>query len=154
MKILEAIMRADSLRPNTLREYQKYAWASDLDGQIAEMMGLDAPASTFPEDRELLMPPPYEEIYQLYLVAKIDYYNNEIDMYTNDLMVYEEMLAEAKAWWRRNNKPPHRGNWNLFGMGGIDSIPLSKLKRAVKNGIISKDEYKAITGIEYTEVTR
>lgn len=114
MKILEAIRRANALRANTIEDEQKYAWASDLDGQIAEMMGLDVTVSSFPDDRELLMPPPYEEIYQLYLVAKIDYYNNEIDMYTNDLMVYEEMLAEAKAWWRRSNKPPHRGNWKVW----------------------------------------
>ena len=115
MTIFEAITRANTLRANTLGDAQKYAWLNDLDGQIAEMMGLDAPASTFPDDRELLMPPPHEEIYQLYLVAKIDYYNNEIDMYTNDLMVYGEMLAEAKAWWRRNNKPPQRGSWKVWG---------------------------------------
>lgn len=114
MTIFEAITRANTLRANTLGDAQKYAWVNDLDGQVAEMMGLDAPVNTFPDDRELLMPSPYEEIYQLYLVAKIDYYNNEIDMYTNDLTVYEEMLAEAKAWWRRNNKPPHRGNWNVW----------------------------------------
>ncbi len=114
MKIKEAIRRANNLRANTIEDEQKYAWASDLDGQIAEMMGRDAPVSDFPDDRELLMPPPYEEIYQLYLVAKIDYYNNEIDLYTNDLMVYEEALAEAKAWWRRSNKPPQRGNWNVW----------------------------------------
>ena len=115
MKILEAIRRANNLRVNTIEDEQKYSWANDLDGQIAEMMGKDAPLSVFPDDRDLLMPTPYEEIYQLYLVSKIDYYNNEIDMYTNDLMVYESALNEAKAWWRRNNKPPHRGNWNLWG---------------------------------------
>ena len=77
MTIFEAITRANTLRANTLGDAQKYAWANDLDGQIAEMMGKDAPLSVFPEDRELLMPSPHEEIYQLYLVSKIDYYNNE-----------------------------------------------------------------------------
>lgn len=148
MTIFEAITRANTLRANTLGDAQKYAWVNDLDGQIAEMMGKDAPLSVFPEDRELLMPSPHEEIYQLYLVSKIDYYNNEIDMYTNDLMVYESALNEAKAWWRRNNRPASAGNWNTSGVS-VPSIPLNKLKDAVKNGIITEDEYKSITGIEY-----
>lgn len=123
MTIFEAITRANTLRANTLGDAQKYAWVNDLDGQIAEMMGMDAPLSVFPEDRELLMPSPHEEIYQLYLVSKIDYYNNEIDMYTNDLMVYESALNEAKAWWRRNNRPVSAGNWNTFGARVEKTVP-------------------------------
>ena len=148
MEIYEAIRRANLLRSNTIEDEQKYAWANDLDGQIAEMMGVDAPVNVFPDDRELLMPSPHEEIYQLYIVSKIDYYNNEIEMYTNDLMVYEAALSEAKAWWRRNNRPDSAGNWNASGVS-VPSIPLDKLKDAVKNDIITEDEYKVITGIAY-----
>lgn len=122
MKINEAIRRANLLRGNTISDEQKYAWVNDLDGQIAEMMGKDAPASVFPEDRELLMPAPYEEVYQLYLVSKIDFYNNEIEMYANELTVYEAAINEAKAWWRRNNRPATRGNWNLHGVAEDKTI--------------------------------
>lgn len=100
-----AISRADALRLNNISEEQKAAWLSDLDGQLAEMFGMDAPENRFPEDFSLLMPAPHEEIYQLYLICKIDYYNQEMALYANDLAVYTQALSEARAWYRRNHRP-------------------------------------------------
>lgn len=121
MYLKEAIRRADALRLNTVSEEQKAAWLSDLDGQLAEMFGAEPqenkqaenepPKSEWPEDRELLMPPPHEELYQLYLVCKIDYHNQEMGLYANDLAIYNAALAEAQAWYRRHNQPACSGNW-------------------------------------------
>lgn len=111
MYLKEAIKRADSLRMNTVSDEQKAAWVTDLDGQLAEMFGIEPPASTWPEDRELLMPRPHEEIYQLYLICKIDYYNQEMGLYANDMAVYNAALAEALAWYRRRHLPRRAGNW-------------------------------------------
>lgn len=105
MRAKLAISRADALRMNTISEEQKAAWLSDLDGQLAEMFGIEAPKNRFPEDFPLLMPAPHEEIYQLYLICKIDYYNQEMALYANDLAVYTQALSEARAWYRRNHKP-------------------------------------------------
>lgn len=105
MRAKLAISRADALRPNTISEEQKAAWLSDLDGQLSEMLEVEPQKNPFPEDFALLMPAPHEEIYQLYLICKIDYYNQEFTMYANDLAVYEAALAEAQAWYRRHHKP-------------------------------------------------
>ena len=114
MYLKEAIKRADALRMNTVSDEQKAAWASDLDGQLAEMFGIEPPVNNWPDDRELLMPSPHEEIYQLYLICKIDYYNQEMNLYANDLAVYNAALAEAQAWYRRKHRPRSRGNWKVM----------------------------------------
>lgn len=114
MQVREAIRRADALRMNTVEDAQKAAWLFDLDGQLAEMMGAAVPENCWPEDAELLMGPPYEEIYQLYLICKIDYYNQEMELYAGDLAMYQEALAEARAWWRRNHRPEGRGAWRAM----------------------------------------
>ena len=114
MTVKEAVKRADALRMNTVSEEQKAAWVCDLDGQLAEMFGVEQPANTWPEDRVLLMPSPHEEIYQLYLICKIDYYNQEMKLYANDLAIYNTALAEAQAWYRRTHRPASSGNWSVM----------------------------------------
>lgn len=114
MQVREAIRRADALRMNTVEDAQKAAWLFDLDGQLAEMMGAAVPENCWPEDAELLMGPPYEEIYQLYLICKIDYYNQEMSLYANDLAVYDGALKEAQAWYRRTHRPKVRWKWQVM----------------------------------------
>ena len=114
MTVKEAMRRADALRMTTVSDEQKAAWVCDLDGQLAEMFGVETPANNWPEDRELLMTSPHEEIYQLYLICKIDYYNQEMKLYANDLAIYNTALAEAQAWYRRHNRPPSSGNWSVM----------------------------------------
>lgn len=114
MTVKESIKRADALRMNTVSEEQKAAWVCDLDGQLAEMFGVEPPANNWPEDRELLMPSPHEEIYQLYLICKIDYYNQEMSLYANDMAIYNAALNEAVAWYRRKHRPSCAGNWKVM----------------------------------------
>lgn len=114
MKVSQVIVRADALRPNMIPEEQKAAWVCDLDGQLAEMMGAPLRPNRWPEeDRELLMPPPHEEIYQLYLLCRVDQYNQEMGLYANDLVSYRTALGEAQAWWRRRHRPRRRRSWRV-----------------------------------------
>lgn len=115
MKVSEAMARADGLRLNAVPEAQKAAWVYELDGQLAEMMGGKPRENRWPEvDAELRMPRPHEEIYPLYLICKIDYYNQEMGLYANDMAVYNAAMAEAQAWWRRNHRPERQGNWRVL----------------------------------------
>ena len=71
-----------------------------------------APENQFPQvDVELLTPPPYDEIYVLWLACKIDYYHQEMDLYANDSAIYEQALAEMRAWWRRGHVPACSTKW-------------------------------------------
>lgn len=115
MKVSEAISQANDLRDNTLADEQKATWLVGLDGEIAEIMGVEAPANTWPEtDADLLMPAPHDDVYPMYLVAMIDYYNQESGMYANDMQVFNTAMSSARAWWRRNHKPDKQEYWKVM----------------------------------------
>jgi hypothetical protein len=115
MKVRAAITRANALRPNTLSEEQKYAWLYELDGKLSEDMELEeVPENPFPADAELLMPYPCDNIYELYLVAMIDFYNQESALYQNDMGMFNAALSEAKAWWIRHNRPTLNHHWRTI----------------------------------------
>lgn len=111
MKINDAIVAADELRMNTLDDEQKAKWLYELDCAVAEIMGKAAPTWKFPENKELLIPMQHEEVYVKYLVAMIDYYNGESELYANDITLYEQAMKEFRSWYIRNNRPRSAGGW-------------------------------------------
>ena len=63
------------------------------------------------EAPHLLLPPPRDRVYVLYLAAMIDFYNGEMDLYANDFTLYNQEMASVRAWWRRHHKPRSSRNW-------------------------------------------
>jgi hypothetical protein len=114
MTVKEVICNADELRPNALEEEIKYGWVWTLDGDVANLMKREHQKNPFPQDTELLMPHPYDEIYIFYLMAMIDTANRDSTLYANDSVMFNSAYGEAKAWWRRNNKPAKNGNWRVM----------------------------------------
>ena len=107
MKLTEAIIKADELRPNIIGEEIKVNWVFELESEIAEMMRVSLPINKWPnEEQELLMPFPKDNIYVLYLCAHIDNAQEDTELYANDITIANTAISEAKAWWWRNNKPP------------------------------------------------
>ena len=106
MKLLAAIEKANTLRPNAITDTMKADWIVALDGEIAEMMGLYPQDNEYPEDMDLLMPYPHDEIYSLYCMAMIDNAQEETDLYANDLQVANQAISEARRWWWRNRRVP------------------------------------------------
>ncbi len=108
MKIREAIELADEVKPNAFSEKVKLGWLSDLEGRIAASVFLLAPVEIadhftyhHPEDMdtELLVKPPYADIYELYLEAKIDEANGEYNKYQNTMQIYNEHYASFLRWF-------------------------------------------------------
>jgi hypothetical protein len=113
MKLKEAIKRADEIRPNAISDELKAAWIYEVEGQIAEMMGRDAPANEFPKDAPLLMPSPHDNIYYLYCAAMIDFAQQDTETYYNDMTLYNAAMSDACGWYRRHNMPTSCGNWRV-----------------------------------------
>lgn len=88
-----------------ISEEHKAEWLNQLDGRLAEIMGVAAPVSPFPNDANLLMPAPYDHVYELYLCAMIDFANQDFDLYQTDYIMFNSALDAAKAWWRRHHVP-------------------------------------------------
>ena len=100
MKICEAIRQTDELKPNQYSDEQKIRWLSELDGKIVKEL-IDAKSGEkstvfegYNEDTdtntELLVPEPYSNLYVLWLMSKIDFFNAEYDRYNNSAMAFNE----------------------------------------------------------------
>ena len=114
MTAQEAIQEADSLRPNVLDDSQKAEWVYKLDCEIAELMKQDKPEFVWPDDSELLMPSPHDDIYPMYLVAMIDFFNQDTALYQNDMEMFQQALDDAKSFYRRHNNPKDKRNWRTI----------------------------------------
>lgn len=130
----KAIEIIDSLRPNSYSEEDKLRWINELDGMVKRLVfqwdenyikGIKEQYEkgqitekeyneimdkmktySYPDDldRELLIPAPYEEIYSLYLEAKIDYHNREYINYNNSATMFELRYSEFKKDYIRHHR--------------------------------------------------
>lgn len=107
MKIREVIERVDTVKPNAFPTFAKLEWISALEGRIAADVFLMAPVEirqfryVYPEDMEteLLLEPPHDDIYLLWLQAKIDEENGEYNKYENSMAIYNEHYANFLRWF-------------------------------------------------------
>lgn len=113
MKIENIIERADTISPNDIPEEEKLAWIAELDGKIAlDVMLMDiCEASQFnyryPEDLQVepLVGFPHENLYVLWLRAKIDDHNGEIERYENSMQQYNASFGNFTRWFARTYEP-------------------------------------------------
>ncbi len=115
MTILEAITRADQIRPNELEPAVKLRWLSTLDGQIhGELLNSHEPEpgpfSGYGEDTEListelLVPWPYDELYVRYLLMRIDLEHGELDRYNNEAASFNRLWQSWAGQYCRTHLP-------------------------------------------------
>ena len=115
MTILEAIQRADLLRPNQLDPAVKLRWLSTLDGQVHRELLRAFPETPEPftgygEDTELrqtglLIPYPYDELYLHYLLMRLDLEHGELDRYNADAAAFNRLWQSYAAAYCRGHRP-------------------------------------------------
>lgn len=71
---------------------------------------------SFPEDgdKPLLVEAPYDGLYDLYLMSKVDFYNREADNYNNSALAYNAALDEWRKQYHRRHLP--------IGGGGLTGL--------------------------------
>lgn len=113
--INQVIERVDGIKPNTYGENDKANWLYRLDGRISREILKENPPQQYkyPEDgdKELLVPFPYDNIYDYYLQAMISYHNNEIGGYNNANMLYLEAFNAYAKLYQRENVPKSAGGF-------------------------------------------
>ena len=117
--INQVMERVDKIKPNVYDENTKAEWLHRLDGRISrEILKHDPPQKyTYPEDgdKELLVPYPYDDIYNYFMQAMIDYSNGEYANYNNALTMYNEAFSSYAKLYQRENMPKSAGRFkNLF----------------------------------------
>lgn len=110
MTINKAIERLDAVKPSAYGDGEKAGWIAALDGMISlEVMHMEeAVTYDYPEDgdKPLLVAEPYDGIYELYLGAKVDFYNREYGSYNNSMTVFSSLFEDFKKQYIRTNMPP------------------------------------------------
>lgn len=118
MTLIEAISKIDNLKHNTYTHEDKVSWLSRLDhmvkkeildthegGDGTEFSGYDTDSSV---ETELLVPPPYDELYLRWLEAQIDYCNGEYDRYNNAMEMFNTAYQGYANYYNRTHMP--KGN--------------------------------------------
>lgn len=136
--ILQVISLVDSIKPNSFSASAKVAWLNDIEGVIQTEILLraieDITVYTYPEneDTELLVKPPHDKLYRAYLMAQIDFANEEYDKYQNSMQLFNAYFNEFSAWFMLRYRPAdyHEGSAEQLFRGYY----LTAYGIAVKNG--------------------
>ena len=115
MTLMEAMHRADALKPNSYSSAEKIKWLSILDGLVKKKIidthegGEDVTFNGYEEDSdlttELLVPAPYDDIYVHWLTMQIDLNNGEYARYNNSAMVYNSAYQDFANHYNRTHMP-------------------------------------------------
>ena len=62
---------------------------------------------------ELLVPAPYDRIYEAYCAAQIDRDYEEAERYPVDMSVYNQLRQDFGAWWFRTHSQKKRYNFHI-----------------------------------------
>lgn len=104
----KAIEIVDRLKPNSYGEEDKLRWINELDGMVQKLVIQSDKVTecAYPEDmdKELIVTAPFDDVYILFLEAKIDYHNREYANYNNSAMMFEAQFSEYKKDYIRNHR--------------------------------------------------
>ena len=113
MTVNMAIANAQELYPDTFSDSLKARWISELDGKISRetLHKNDFMPYDFPKDgdRELLVKAPYDNIYELYIIAMSQFHSGEIGSYGTTAAIFGRSYEEFRKDYIRNNIPPTAG---------------------------------------------
>ena len=111
MTVGEAIRRAEKQRPGirlTGDEYLSHLNRLEADiysNIISRHEGAGEFALHTHEDDVLQVPDMYAELYKFYLLALIDIGNGDITRYSNNMVLYNNLLSLYSDWYTRNHMP-------------------------------------------------
>lgn len=151
--IQEIIKRVDENKPNAFAPLTKMKWISDLDGKIAA----DVFLMDIAQIRELqyvgeeglkkepLVSYPHDDIYDLWLEAKIDAANGEYNRYQNTMQLYNESYGNFVRWFASVYEPAQgNGECGFAPRSNVPTYYLTAYGLAVKQGFVGTlDEWLA-----------
>lgn len=111
MTVQEVIDRVDRVKPNAYTNADKLDWLNEVEGKVQTEIFLlhpDKLSKLKNVSDDLMVPFPYDSLYDFFLQAQIDFYNNEYDKYANTYEMFNVKWREFEMW--RSTHYPTRGN--------------------------------------------
>lgn len=121
MTIKDVIDHVDKVKPNGFSADDKIKWLAELEGKIqTEILLIPLDELVKPETMsdELIVPYPYDSIYNFWLQAMVDFHNGEYDRYDNTYAMFNEKWKEY-ARWRTTHYPTKGDLARGVTMGGL-----------------------------------
>lgn len=125
--INEVLERVNRIRPDAFDDETKASFLLSLEGKLylesilrhqrlPEEPEVQPPPVNKPENwnRELLVREPYDALYDLYLMAEIDFHNREMENYNNSALAFNEALDGWQKYYHRTHPP--------LGVSGFKNI--------------------------------
>lgn len=124
MKVSDMIAHVDKLKPNRFSQDEKYRWLTDIDGMIVRELIETHENSPLKEefvgyipgrddDKDLIVPAPYDSLYRWYLESQIDLANMEIGKYNNAKNLFNQAYLTYTDHYNRTHMPKQRGNFRF-----------------------------------------
>ena len=115
MTIIDAIAQFDSLVRNAYSQKDKIGWLSRLDHIIMVQIitthqGFETVSFNGYDDStdlhtELLVSPPFDEIYLRWMEAQAHYHDGEFDRYNAAITMYNTAFEGFREYYTRTHKP-------------------------------------------------
>ena len=142
-KTIEQIIDlVDEIRPNAFSNAVKTAWISQVEGRIQTEVFLqgekEVVSYSWDEDRnrEVLVNPPYDNLYELHLAAMIDFNNGEYDKYQNDTLMFNEALGAFVRYFAGRYDPAQGDRCQC----NLPTYYITAYGIAVKNGFSGSEQ--------------
>lgn len=121
MTVRELFTTLDQTRPNAFTDGEKLHFLNTIEGRIYKEIlnraegdeSVFVPFQEGEEERELIVPIPYTDIYFYYLAAMIDFYNGDSGRYNDTMVLYNQAWDDYAAYYRQTHRPKQT---NLTGM--------------------------------------
>lgn len=130
MKLKDCINLVDESKPNAFSNDAKTGWLNEVEGMVQTEIRHVQPDSEdfvayhYLEDmtKPLLVEPPHDKLYPLYLTAMIDFANGEYAKYQNSMVMFNAAWDEYAKWYMRNRHTCTQGTYPSQGGGAGGNI--------------------------------
>ena len=114
MTVNKLMTTVDSMYPNTFNAQDKLDWLNQIEHTFflevvsnrenPDEIVFDAYTDAA-EEKTLIIPDPYAEMYIKYLLSQIDQYNGDFARYNNTSMLFNMAYQTACDYWSRTHGP-------------------------------------------------
>ncbi len=107
MTINDCIKLVDTMMPNETEASVKLRLLGEIEGRVkVELLGEepgDVPSfsEATPGDTALCVPPPFDQIYLLYVMSMMDYLNGDVTRYENGAVLFNQAYQGYGKWLKR-----------------------------------------------------
>lgn len=110
MVVNDILSLVDELKPNQYDDFVKMGWVETLDRRIYnDIVKTHYSDYVIPEaydmQTELIAEDEYCDVYKHYVIAMIDYHNNETDRYMNSMQMFNASYKDFADHYNRTHRP-------------------------------------------------